>query len=348
MPANTRNVRRSRSRSPEEGSEVSRFRLASTHRSSSQRARSYARSSRHHSRQLSPASSVPYMPKVASVIHVPSTSPLYNCAPHLRPIFDARDIISSRQSTASVFNELDRLPAAHPDSLASLADDSAFVDFNLLLKLSSSANKHEAGPSSSKSDPEIKDFATWIRAFHIFAAHRSFHFPQMSLTLWKYVGVMAQLARAHPVNKWINYDIAFRTYASQNPTDINSWATLHQSTFFDGIMNTVAVLTPDTDLPRPQRKIACYECGGPHIRPHCPLLKKKQFTDQPFRKFPGGNGDFFCDKFNLGFCRGPCPDFKVHACSDCLPVLNHGHGRFNHTNFLSTKAANPSRDKDST
>ena len=66
-------------------------------------------------------------------------------------------------------------------------------------------------------------------------------------------------------------------------------------------MNTVAKLTPDTDLPRPQRKIACYEYGGPHLRPHCPLLKKKQFTDQPFQKFSGENEDFFCDKFILAF-----------------------------------------------
>ena len=189
--SNTRVIRRSRSRSSDEGSDVTRFQLAASRRSNSQRARSYARWSSHHSRELSPASSVHYIPKVTSVIHVPSTSSPFNRNPHLRPTFDARDIISSLQSAASVLNVLDSLPAAHPDSLVSLADDSAFVDFKLLLKLSSSANKHKSGSSTSKSDPGIRDFATWIRAFHIFAAYRSFHFSQMSLALWKYVGVMA-------------------------------------------------------------------------------------------------------------------------------------------------------------
>ena len=191
MPSNTRAVHRSRSRSSDEGSDVTRFQLAASRHSNSERARSYARSSSHHSRDLSPASSGHYIPKVTSVIHVPSTSSLFNRDPHLRPTFDASNIISSRQSTVSVFNELDRLPAALADSLVSLADDSAFVDFKLLLKLSSSANKHKSGSSTSKSNPGIRDFATWIRAFHIFAAYRSFHFSQMSLALWKYVGVMA-------------------------------------------------------------------------------------------------------------------------------------------------------------
>ena len=292
-----------------------------------------------------------------STISISSSSRLsvYDRNPHLRSNFDqfdARSLLEHRQGQGSSHTEYNPLPSLDSRTKGKLIAGE-FIDFNRLLALPVSTTAKQGQASTSSEIPTINDFATWARAFHIYAAHRSYDDPRTTLPLFNYLGVVSQLARKWKKdNQWLNYDVAFRQFAAQN-SDHSLWNTIHQATFFDQVVNDASV-DSDSEPDRKRRKkpIECFHCGGPHIKPQCPELRSlKKKDQQSFRGRPAGRGaqdfDDICQDFNEGRCSSPCRHFKYHACFLCLPNKNHSHGSFNHYNFLAEKPFNSGKDKDS-
>ena len=111
------------------------------------------------------------------------------------------------------------LPAVSSQMQAKLAKLSEHVDLNDLLP-TNRANLVEQSSSSARANENQKErissFAGWVRAFSVFALHRSHHFPQMIGPLLLYQDVIASTAdpnSGYSTSQWLSYDAQFRLLA---------------------------------------------------------------------------------------------------------------------------------------
>ena len=171
---------------------------------------------------------------------------------------------------------------------------------------------HHSSVDSSR--VQITNIVEWVRAFVVFAAHRTAEHPQLTLPLWNYVDLITSMSeRDEP---WITYDEKFRQYAVYHPDDPSIWCHIHDKSYQDAkprLHVTARLGFPSASSPYP--KGSCFKCGKPNWNY---THRCDRSFNQPFRPAAAATAAFgdVCINWNNGRCFFPgCS--RRHICSIC-------------------------------
>lgn len=245
------------------------------------------------------------------------------------------------------------LPAVTTKMREKLAKIDEFIDLGELLRLPG----QPGGATNFRIDPDnpdsvlvvpalkkeqITSFATWMRAFYIFAAHRSSHHPHLKEPLFKYAAVIATLAdpvHGYTIREWLAYDVRFRLHMCVHHSDFARWTQINEQVWRESRIlardNTYVPASAPAEQLRAGTSYGCNICGQQHHQWRaCPLRypdprnRAPGSFSMPFLGRPAQEGRTpLCHNFNEGNCASPCRWGRVHQCTVCNAST---HGKFNH------------------